>query len=152
MILKRHSDKYDDKGRILKALEILTRPEVEGIKNQPQLLQEIDYLRYVAGTMTAGDKILPDLEFFEWLRIIVPLSKASDKIQNRRTLMGRRPKGRIEEICRNGNALVMFMEASSLTPEQKLKILDEFNKSLLEIFNLFDLEEPGESGEVSSNC
>ncbi len=134
--------KYDDRGRILKALEILTRPEVEGIKKQPQLTQEIDYLRYVAGTMTAGDKILPDMELFEWLRIYVPLSKAADKIQNRRTLMGRRPKGRIEEICRNRNALVMFMEASGLTPEHKLEILDEFNKSLLEIFNLSDLEAP----------
>ncbi len=132
--------KYDEKGRILKALEILTRTEAEGMKAQPQLLQEIDYLHYVAGTITGGDKILPNLEFFKWLQVYVPLSKASDKIHNRRTLMGRKPKGRIEEICRNGNTLVMFMEASSLTPKQKLKILEEFNKSLLEIFNLFDLE------------
>jgi hypothetical protein len=132
--------KYDSQGRISRALEILTRPEVEGIKNQPQLLQEIDYLRYFAGTLTAGSKILPDLELFRWLRIIVALAKASDKIQNRRTLMGRRPKGRIEEICRNGNALLLFMESSGLTPQQKLKILDEFNKSLLEIFDLLDLK------------
>jgi len=135
-------NRYDDRGRILKALEILTRQEVEGIKSQPQLHQEIDYLRYVAATMTAGDKVLPNMDLFEWLRIYVPLSKAADKIQNRRTLMGRKPRGRIEEICRNRNALVMFMEASILTPGQKLKILDEFNKSLLEIFNLCDLQKP----------
>ncbi len=131
--------KYDGTERIRKALEILTRPEAESDKTKPYLLQEIDYLRYVAGTLTAGNKILPDLELFEWLRIVVPLAKASDKIQNRRTLMGRKPKGRIEEICRNGNTLLMFMEASSLTQQQKLKLLDEFNKSLLEIFNLIDL-------------
>jgi hypothetical protein len=132
--------KYDEKGRIIKALELLTRQEVEGIKNQPQILQEIDYLKYVAGTITVGDKILPNPELFEWLRMYVPLSKAADKIQNRRTLSGRKPKGRIEEICRNGNTLVMLMESSSLTPEQKRKMLEEFNRSLLEIFKLFDLE------------
>ncbi len=132
--------KYDDQGRIPRALEILTRREIEGMKNQPQLVQEIDYLRYIAGTLTAGDKILPDLELFRWLRTIVPLAKASDKIQNRRTLMGRKPKGRIEEICRNSNALRMFMEASAMTAQQKLKILDEFSRSLLDIFNLVDLK------------
>ncbi len=135
-------NRYDNRGRILKALEILTRKEAEGIKSRPQLYQEIDYLRYVAATMTAGDKVLPDMDLFEWLRVYVPLSKAADKIQNRRTLMGRKPRGRIEEICRNRNALVMFMEASILTPEQKLKLLDEFNRSLLEIFNLCDLQKP----------
>ncbi|MBN1569869.1 MAG: hypothetical protein JXA73_18640 [Acidobacteria bacterium] len=132
--------KHDKKGRILRALELLTRPDAERIKKLPQLFQEIDYLQYVAGCLTAGDKILPDLELFNWLRIIVPLAKASDKIHNRRTLMGRRPKGRIEEICRNGNSLLMFMESSSLTKEHKLKILEEFNKSLLEIFSLMDLK------------
>jgi hypothetical protein len=131
--------KYDSKGRIPKALELLTHPKVEGIKSQPYLLQEIDYLRYFAGALTAGNKILPDLELFEWLRTFVPLAKASDKIHNRRTLIGRKPKGRIEEICRNGNALLMFMEASALKPQHKLKLLEEFNRSLLEIFNLFDL-------------
>jgi hypothetical protein len=138
--------KYDEKGRIIKALEYLTRQEVEGIKSQPQLLQEIDYLKYVAGTMTVGDKILPNLALYEWLRMYVPLSKAADKIQNRRTLMGRRPKGRIEEICRNGNTLVMLMESSSLTTEQKRKILEEFNRSLLEIFNLLDFEKQENRG------
>ncbi len=133
-------DKHDHKARILRALEMLTRPDEERIKTLPQLLQEIDYLQYVARCMTAGDKILPDLESFEWLRMIVPLAKASDKIHNRRTLMGRRPKGRIEEICRNGNVLLMLMESSSLPRAQKLKILNEFNRSLLEIFNLIDLK------------
>jgi len=134
--------KYDTRERICLALEILTHPEAEGIKTQPKYLQEIDYLRYVAGTLTAGGKILSDPELFEWLRIYVALAKASDKIQNRRTLMGRKPKGRIEEICRNGNTLLMFMEASGLNPQQKLKLLDEFNRSMLEIFNLFDLRDP----------
>ena len=132
--------KYDTEGRIPKALEILTHPEIEGMKTQPQLFQEIDYLKYVAGTLTAGDKIFSNLESFRWLRSIVALAKASDKIQNRRTLMGRKPKGRIEEICRNGNTLLMFMEASTLTSQQKLRFLDEFNKNLLEIFNLVDLD------------
>ncbi|HSW39876.1 MAG TPA: hypothetical protein VLL97_10325 [Acidobacteriota bacterium] len=132
--------KYDGRERILKALELLTRTEVEGLNSQTRLLQETDYLRYVAATITAGDKILPDMELFDWLRLYVPLSKASDKIHNRRTLMGRKPKGRIEEICRNGNTLVMFMEASILAPEQKLKLLKEFDKSLLEIFDLIDLK------------
>lgn len=130
--------KDDVRGRILKALEILTRPEEEGAGERPQPLGEIDYLRYVAGCLTAGDRILPDMETFEWLRAIVPLAKACDKIQNRRTLMGRKPKGRIEEICRNWNSLLMFMESSSLPGEHKLKILEEFNKSLLEIFGLAD--------------
>jgi hypothetical protein len=134
--------KYDNEGRIARALEILTRPAIEGIKLQPQLLQEIDYLQYVAGTLTAGNKILPDTESFEWQRIVVALAKATDKIHNRRTLIGRRPKGRIEEICRNANVLLMFMEASALTPEQKLKLLEEFSKSLLEMFDLFDFNIP----------
>lgn len=130
--------KEDVRGRLLKALEILTKPEAAGAEARPQLLEEIDYLRYVAGCLTAGDRVLPDMETFEWLRAVVPLAKASDKIQNRRTLMGRKPKGRIEEICRNWNSLVMFMESSALSDTHKLKILEEFNKSLLEIFNLDD--------------
>jgi len=134
--------KYDGQGRILRALELLTHPDVEGMESQPQLVQELDYLRYVAGTLTAGDKILPNPECFEWLRTFVPLSKASDKIQNRRTLMGRKPRGRIEEICRNANTLVMFMEASGMTPAHKLKMLEEFSRTLLEIFHLFDLGRP----------
>ncbi|MBN2339534.1 MAG: hypothetical protein JXP48_13460 [Acidobacteria bacterium] len=129
--------KDDVRGRILKALEILTKPEAEA-GSRPQPLEETDYLRYVAGCLTAGDRILPDMETFEWLRTIVPLAKACDKIQNRRTLMGRKPKGRIEEICRNWNSLVMFMESSSLPGDHKLRILEEFNKSLLEIFSLAD--------------
>jgi hypothetical protein len=54
--------------------------------------------------------------------------------------MARSPAGRIKEICRNGNTLVMFMEASNLTPEEKLKVLKEFDKSFFEIFGLLDFK------------
>lgn len=130
--------KEDVRGRLPKALAILTKPEEEGAAERPQPFKEIDYLRYIAGCLTMGDRVLPDMEAFEWLRAVVPLAKASDKIQNRRTLMGRSPKGRIREICRNWNVLVMFMESSALLDTHKLRILEEFNKSLLEIFSLDD--------------
>jgi hypothetical protein len=94
----------------------------------------------MARIFTAGDKILNDQELFAWLRFVLPRTKAADKIHNRRSLKARKPEGRIKEICRNGNTLVMFMESSNLTPEEKLKVLAEFDKSLFEIFSLLNFK------------
>ena len=128
----------DAKGRILSAIKILTKPESrKALKSQ--LHKELEYFAYMARIMTAGDKVLNDPELLAWLRFVLPRTKAADKIHNRRSLKARKPEGRIKEICRNGNALVMFMESSNLTPEEKLKILAEFDRSLFEIFSLPDL-------------
>ncbi len=129
----------DAKGRIINAVTILTKPESRNGLKEP-LSKELAYLTYIAKILTAGDTVLGDRELFEWLRFILPRTKAADKIHNRRSLMGRKPKGRIKEICRNGNTLVMFMESSNLTQHEKLKLLEEFDGSLFEIFRVLDLE------------
>jgi hypothetical protein len=127
----------DAKGRIINAITILTKPASRsGLKES--LSKELTYLTYIAKILTAGDTVLGDRELFEWLRFILPRTKAADKIHNRRSLMARKPEGRIKEICRNGNTLVMFMESSNLTPEEKLKVLKEFDRSFFEIFRLLD--------------
>jgi hypothetical protein len=129
----------DIKGRIISAITILSKPESR-INLKGKLYKDLAYLKYMAQIFTAGDKVLDDLELFEWLRFVLPRTKAADKIHNRRTLMARSPAGRIKEICRNGNTLVMFMEASNLTLEEKLKVLNEFDKSFFEIFGLLDFK------------
>ncbi|MBN2318500.1 MAG: hypothetical protein JXR49_05455 [Acidobacteria bacterium] len=127
----------DAKGRIIRAITILTKPESrKALKGK--LYKDLAYLTYLANILTAGDTVLNDRELFKWLRFVLPRIKAADKIHNRRTLMARKPTGRIKEICRNGNTLVMLMEASNLTPEEKLKVLKEFDKSFFEIFNPLD--------------
>ena len=127
----------DAKGRIINAITILTKPESRSGLKEP-LSKELAYLTYISKILTAGDTVLGDRELFEWLRFILPRTKAADKIHNRRSLMARKPEGRIKEICRNGNTLVMFMESSNLTPHEKLKLLEEFDKSFFEIFRLLD--------------
>jgi hypothetical protein len=103
------------------------------------LHKDLEYFAYIGRVITAGDKILNDHELLAWLRFVLPRTKAADKIHNRRSLKARKPEGRIKEICRNGNTLVMFMESSDLTPEEKLKVLAEFDKSLFEIFVPLDV-------------
>ena len=127
----------DAKGRIVSAIKILTKPESRKTL-KTKLHKDLEYFAYMARIMTAGDKVLNDQELFEWLRFVLPRIKAADKIHNRRSLKARKPEGRIKEICRNGNTLVMFMEASNLTQEEKLKVLAEFDKSLFEIFSPLD--------------
>jgi hypothetical protein len=129
----------DERGNIISAVTLLTKPESRNAL-KGKLHKDLAYLTYMANIFSAGDKVLDDLELFEWLRFVIPRTKAADKIHNRRTLMARKPEGRIKEICRNGNTLVMFMEASNLSKEEKLKILNEFDKSFLEIFNLLDFK------------
>ena len=129
----------DIKGRIISALTILSKPESRKALKEP-LYKDLAYFTYMAGIFTAGNKVLNDPELFEWLRFVLPRTKAADKIHNRRTLMARSPAGRIKEICRNGNSLVMFMESSNLTQDEKLKVLKEFDKSLLDIFSLLDFK------------
>lgn len=129
----------DTKGRIISAIKILTKPESEkALKSK--LHNHLEYFTYMAKIITAGDKILNDQELVTWLRFVLPRAKAADKIHNRRSLKGRKPEGRIKEICRNVNALVLFMESSNLSPEEKLKVLAEFDRSLFEIFNLLDFK------------
>ena len=130
----------DAKGRIISAIQILTKPESRK-RLKSKLHKDLEYFAYMARIMTAGDKILNDRELFAWLRFVLPRTKAADKIHNRRSLKARKPEGRIKEICRNGNALVMFMESSNLTPEEKLKVLAEFDRSLFEIFSPLDFAE-----------
>jgi hypothetical protein len=129
----------DPKGRILSAITILTKPESRK-KLKSKLHKELEYYAYMARILTAGDEILDDQELFAWLRFVLPRTKAADKIHNRRSLKARKPEGRIKEICRNGNTLVMFMESSNLTPEEKMKVLAEFDRSYFEIFNLLDFK------------
>jgi hypothetical protein len=127
----------DDKGRIISAITILTKPESrKSIKSK--LHRDLEYFAYMARILTAGDKILNDQELFSWLRFVLPRAKAADKIHNRRSLKARKPEGRLKEICRNGNTLVMFMESSNLTREEKRRLLAEFDRSLFEIFSLLD--------------
>ena len=130
----------DAKGRILSAIKILTKPESRKTLKS-KMHKDLEYFAYMARIITAGDKILNDRELFAWLRFVLPRIKAADKIHNRRSLKGRKPEGRIKEICRNGNTLVMFMESSNLTPEEKLKVLAEFDRSLFEIFSPLDFKE-----------
>jgi hypothetical protein len=132
----------DAKGRIISAIKILTKPESRKTI-QSKLHKDLEYFAYMARVLTAGDKILNDQELFAWLRFVLPRTKAADKIHNRRSLKARKPEGRIKEICRNGNSLVMFMESSNLTPEEKLKVLEEFDRSLFEIFSLLDFKKEG---------
>jgi hypothetical protein len=127
----------DAKGRIISAIKILTKPESRKTL-KTKMHKDLEYFAYMARILTAGDRILNDQELFAWLRFVLPRIKAADKIHNRRSLKARKPEGRIKEICRNGNTLVMFMESSNLTPEEKLKVLAEFDKSLFEIFSPLD--------------
>jgi hypothetical protein len=129
----------DAKGRIISAITILTKPESRKTLKS-KLHKDLEYFAYMARILTAGDRILNDQELLAWLRFVLPRTKAADKIHNRRSLKARKPEGRIKEICRNGNSLVMFMESSNLTREEKLKVLEEFDKSLFEIFNLLDFK------------
>jgi hypothetical protein len=129
----------DAKGRIISAIKILTKPESRKTL-KTKLHKDLEYFAYIARILTAGDKILSDQELFAWLRFVLPRIKAADKIHNRRSLKARKPEGRIKEICRNLNTLVMFMESSNLTPEEKLKVLSEFDKSLFEIFSPLDFK------------
>lgn len=129
----------DEKGRLISAVTLLTKPESRTVLKE-NLHKDLAYLTYIAGILTAGDGILNDRELFEWLRFILPRTKAADKIHNRRSLRARKPGGRIKEICRNSNTLVMFMESSNLTQEEKLKLLEEFDKSFFEIFSLLDFK------------
>lgn len=131
---------YDPKGRINSALAVLTKPESRRVLKRG-LEKDLAYFAYVARVLTAGDTVLDDRELFEWLRFVLPRAKAADKIHNRRSLAARKVEGRIKEICRNANTLVMFMESSNLTPEEKLKVLEEFDRSLLDIFRLPDFRE-----------
>jgi hypothetical protein len=130
----------DAKGRIIHAIRILTKPESRKTLKS-KLHKDLEYLAYMARIITAGDQILNDRELFAWLRFVLPRTKAADKIHNRRSLKARKPEGRIKEICRNGNTLVMLMESSNLNPEEKLKLLSEFDRSLFEIFDLLDFRE-----------
>ncbi len=127
----------DAKGRILSATKMLTKPESRK-KIKSKLHRDLEYLAYVARILTGGEKLLNDRELFAWLRFVLPRTKAADKIHNRRSLKARKPEGRIKEICRNGNTLVMLMESSNLTPEEKLKVLAEFDWSFFEIFSPLD--------------
>jgi len=127
----------DEKGRIISAITILTKPESRKVL-QDKRHKDLAYLTYVAKILTAGDTVYGDHELLEWLRYILPRTKAADKIHNRRTLIARSPKGRIKEICRNWNTLVLFMESSNLTRAEKLKLLNEFDRSFFEIFRLLD--------------
>ncbi len=127
----------DAKGRIISAIKILTKPESRK-KLKSKLQKDLEYCAYMGRIITAGDRILNDPELFAWLRFVLPRIKAADKIHNRRSLKARKPEGRIKEICRNWNTLVMFMESSNLTPEEKLKILAEFDRSFFEIFSPID--------------
>jgi hypothetical protein len=127
----------DEKGRIIKAITLLTKPETrKSLKGS--LPKELAYLSYMAGIMTAGDTVLDDPELFRWLYYLLPRTKAADKIHNRRSLSARKPEGRIKEICRNGNTLLMFMESSNLTPPEKLRLLEEYDRSFFEIFKPLD--------------
>jgi hypothetical protein len=129
----------DAKGRIIRAIKILTKPESrKALKTK--LHKDLEYFAYMGRVIAGGSEILNDPELFEWLRFVLPRIKAADKIHNRRSLKARKPEGRIKEICRNGNTLVMFMESSNLTPEEKLKVLAEFDKSFFEIFSLLDFK------------
>jgi hypothetical protein len=130
----------DAKGRIISAIKILTKPDSRKTLKS-KLHKELAYFAYMARIITAGEKILNDRELFAWLRFVLPRTKAADKIHNRRSLKARKPEGRIKEICRNGNTLVMLMESSNLTPEEKLKVLAEFDRSLFEIFSPLDFRE-----------
>jgi hypothetical protein len=130
----------DVKGRIISAIKILTKPESRK-RLKSKLHKDLEYFAYIARILTAGDKILNDHELCAWLRFVLPRIKAADKIHNRRSLKARTPEGRIKEICRNGNTLVMFMESSNLTPEEKMKVLSEFDRSLFEIFSPLDFKE-----------
>jgi hypothetical protein len=127
----------DAKGRIISAIKILTKPESRK-KLKSKLHKDLEYFAYMARVLTAGDTVLNDQELFTWLCFVLPRAKAADKIHNRRSLKARKPEGRIKEICRNGNSLVMFMESSNLTAEEKLQILAEFDRSFFEIFSLLD--------------
>jgi hypothetical protein len=129
----------DTKGRIISAIKLLTKPESRK-DLASKLHKNLEYFAYMARIITAGDKILDDPELAAWLRFVLPRAKAADKIHNRRSLKGRKPEGRIKEICRNANALLLFMESSNLAPEEKLKVLEEFDRSLFEIFNLLDFK------------
>jgi hypothetical protein len=129
----------DTKGRIISAIKILTKPESRKILKS-KLHKDLEYFIYMAKIITAGDKILNDRELVTWLRFVLPRAKAADKIHNRRSLKGRKPEGRIKEICRNANAMVLFMESCNLAPEEKLKVLAEFDRSLFEIFSLLDFK------------
>jgi hypothetical protein len=129
----------DAKGRIISAIKILTKPESrKTIKSKLQ--KDLEYFAYMARVLTAGDRILDDPDLFTWLRFVLPRIKAADKIHNRRSLKARKPEGRIKEICRNGNVLVMLMESSNLTPEEKVKVLAEFDKNFFEIFSPLDFK------------
>jgi hypothetical protein len=132
----------DTKGRIISAIKILTKPESKKAL-ESKLHKNLEYFAYMARIITGGDKILNDPELAAWLRFVLPRAKAADKIHNRRSLRGRRPEGRIKEICRNANAMVLFMESSNLTPEEKLRVLAEFDRSLFEIFSLLDFRKEG---------
>ncbi len=127
----------DGKGRILQAIKILTKPESRK-EIESKLHKDLEYISYMARIITAGDRILDDRELFAWLRFVLPRTKAADKIHNRLSLKARKPEGRIKEICRNVNALVLFMESSNLTAEEKRKVLAEFDGSLFEIFSPLD--------------
>jgi hypothetical protein len=129
----------DVKGRIISAIRILTKPESrKALKTK--LHRDLEYFAYMGRVITAGDKVFNDQELTAWLRFVLPRTKAADKIHNRRSLKARKPEGRIKEICRNINTLVMFMESANLAPEEKLKLLAEFDRSLLDIFNLLDFK------------
>jgi hypothetical protein len=127
----------DAKGRILSAIEILTKPESRKAL-ESKLHKDLEYFAYMGRIISAGDRILNDQDLVAWLRFVLPRSKAADKIHNRRSLQARKPEGRVKEICRNGNSLVMLMESSNLTPEEKRKVLAEFDRSLFEIFSPLD--------------
>jgi len=140
----------DAKGRIISAIKILTKPESRKTLKS-KLHKDLEYFAYMGRIITAGDKILNDQELFAWLRFVLPRIKAADKIHNRRSLKARKPEGRIKEICRNGNSLVMLMESSNLTPEEKLKVLAEFDRSLFEIFGLLDFRKE-ENAKIFQKC
>jgi hypothetical protein len=129
----------DTKGRIISAIKILTKPESRKALAS-KLHKNLEYFNYMARIITGGDKILNDQELAAWLRFVLPRAKAADKIHNRRSLKGRRPEGRIKEICRNANAMMLFMECSNLSPEEKLRVLAEFDRSFFEIFGLLDFK------------
>jgi len=135
----------DEKGRIIKAVTILTKPESrKSLKGN--LSKELAYLSYMAGILTTGDSVLNDTELFRWLYFVLPRTKAADKIHNRRSLAGRKPEGRIKEICRNGNTLLLFMESSNLTRKEKQKLLEEYDRSFFEIFKPLNFEKEENAG------
>lgn len=127
----------DAKGRIITAIGILSKPESRKLLNS-KLDKDLEYFWYIGRVLTAGDRVVNDGELAAWLRFVLPRIKAADKMHNRRSLKARKPEGRIKEICRNENTLVMFMECSDLTSEEKSRLLAEFDKSLFEIFSLLD--------------